>query len=153
MRTKQYICLMLAVAMLTWTAHTAPKNGKGKNNTPKSTLTFDDYSDVRVFHLLLTIFYYEGNFEESFEFARQQGLKPFDVIVRLQNRLAHAPEAFRQVIDELATRGIVPTFTQALASAGVALGLADRCTFEVADAQSYDGCHERQPNNQPFLGF
>lgn len=35
------------------------------------TFSFEEYLEVRVFHLLLTIFYYESNFEEAFELARQ----------------------------------------------------------------------------------
>src|SRR5262249_18456100 len=49
--------------------------------------SFEEYLEVRVFHLLLTIFYYEGNFEEIFEFARQQGLSAFDLITRMQAML------------------------------------------------------------------
>lgn len=62
--------------------------------------SFDDYLDTRVFHLLLTIFYYEGNFEEAFQFAAQHGCTPYDLIVRLQNMHAQAPAGFRQVIDD-----------------------------------------------------
>ena len=40
--------------------------------------SFQDYLDTRVFHLLLTIFYYEGNYEEAFEYARQHGVKPLE---------------------------------------------------------------------------
>jgi hypothetical protein len=64
------------------------------------TFSFEDYLEARVFHLLLTIYYYEGNFEEAFEFARQEGIKPFDLIVRLQGMLDQAPIAFKQVIDD-----------------------------------------------------
>jgi radical SAM superfamily enzyme YgiQ (UPF0313 family) len=63
-----------------------------------ATFSFADYLDTRVFHLLLTIFYYEGNFEEAFELARQNGLKPFDLIVRLQALLPQAPRAFQELI-------------------------------------------------------
>lgn len=62
------------------------------------TLSFEDYVDCRVFHLLLTIFYYEGNFEEAFEFARQQGIEPFDLIRLLQGMLDQAPARFRETI-------------------------------------------------------
>jgi radical SAM superfamily enzyme YgiQ (UPF0313 family) len=62
--------------------------------------SFQDYLDTRVFHLLLTIYYYEGNYEEAFEFARQHGVKPFDLIVRLTEMLDEAPAEFRQVIDD-----------------------------------------------------
>jgi radical SAM superfamily enzyme YgiQ (UPF0313 family) len=64
------------------------------------TFTFDDYLETRVFHLLLTIFYYEGNFEEAFQFARQQGIRPYDLIVRLQSMLADAPQSFKSVIED-----------------------------------------------------
>jgi radical SAM superfamily enzyme YgiQ (UPF0313 family) len=58
----------------------------------------EDYYSTRIFHLLLTIFYYEGNFEEAFQYGRERGVKPFDVIVRMQTLLAEAPAEFRQVI-------------------------------------------------------
>lgn len=64
------------------------------------TFSFDDYLETRVFHLLLTIYYYEGNFEEAFEFARQHGISAFDLIVRLQGMIESAPARFRQLIDE-----------------------------------------------------
>ena len=60
--------------------------------------SFQDYMDIRVFHLLLTIFYYEGNFEEAFEFPREQKLKPFDLVCQLQSMLDQAPAGFRQLI-------------------------------------------------------
>lgn len=63
------------------------------------TFPFEDYLEARVFHLLLTIFYYEGNFEEAFQYARQGGVKPYDVIVLMQQMLDQAPGEFRQVID------------------------------------------------------
>lgn len=62
--------------------------------------SFQDYLDVRVFHLLLTIFYYEGNFEEAFEFGRQFGIEPFDLVVTLQERLDEAPSAFRKTVND-----------------------------------------------------
>jgi radical SAM superfamily enzyme YgiQ (UPF0313 family) len=62
------------------------------------TFSFEDYLDVRVFHLLLTIFYYEGNFEEAFAFARQQGIGAYDLITRLQEMLTQAPKKFRELI-------------------------------------------------------
>ncbi len=65
-----------------------------------STFSFDDYLETRVFHLLLTIYYYEGNFEETFEFARQEGIKAYDLIVRLQAMLDQAPPGFKKVIDD-----------------------------------------------------
>ncbi len=64
------------------------------------TFNFQDYLETRVFHLLLTIFYYEGNFEEAFEFARQEGVTPFDLIVRMQSMLDRAPEAFQALIKD-----------------------------------------------------
>jgi radical SAM superfamily enzyme YgiQ (UPF0313 family) len=64
------------------------------------TFSFEDYLDVRVFHLLLTIFYYESNFEEAFEFAHQQGVSAFDLVTRMQSMLNQAPAAFRKVIDD-----------------------------------------------------
>jgi radical SAM superfamily enzyme YgiQ (UPF0313 family) len=62
------------------------------------TFSFEDYLDARVFHLLLTIFYYEGNFEEAFACARQSGVRPFDLIVRLQELLPQAPAKFQNLI-------------------------------------------------------
>jgi radical SAM superfamily enzyme YgiQ (UPF0313 family) len=62
------------------------------------TFSFQDYLEARVFHLLLTIFYYEGNLEEAFEFARQEGVKAFDLVVRLQSMLYQAPSSFKQLI-------------------------------------------------------
>lgn len=64
------------------------------------TFSFDDYIDSRVFHLLLTIFYYEGNVEEAFELAKERGVKPFDVIVRMQSMLDQAPAEFQKVIHD-----------------------------------------------------
>jgi radical SAM superfamily enzyme YgiQ (UPF0313 family) len=62
--------------------------------------SFQDYLDTRVFHLLMTIFYYEGNFDEAFAFADQHGVEPFDLLVRMQAMLDEAPAAFRAVIDD-----------------------------------------------------
>ena len=64
------------------------------------TISFQEYLDIRVFHLLLTIFYYEGNFEEAFEFGRQQGVEPFDMIVHLQKILDRAPEPFLATMND-----------------------------------------------------
>lgn len=64
------------------------------------TFSFDDYLDTRIFHLLLTIFYYEGNFEEAFELARQSGVSGFDLVVHLQSMLDKAPPRFRRLIDD-----------------------------------------------------
>ena len=63
-------------------------------------MSFEDYLKVRVFHLLLSTFYYEGNIEEAFAFAKERGVKPFDIIVRLQQMLDRAPAGFRKVIDD-----------------------------------------------------
>lgn len=62
------------------------------------TFSFQEYLEARVFHLLLTIFYYEGNYEEFFEFALQQGIKPFDLIAKMPAMLDRAPDAFQDVI-------------------------------------------------------
>jgi radical SAM superfamily enzyme YgiQ (UPF0313 family) len=62
--------------------------------------SFDDYLETRIFHLLLTIYYYEGNYEEAFEFARAGGVKPFDLIVRMQRMLDEAPPEFRRILDD-----------------------------------------------------
>jgi len=64
------------------------------------TLPFSDYLECRVFHLLLTVFFYEGNFEEAFEFVARRGIEPFDQIRKLQDLLDEAPQAFRDMIDE-----------------------------------------------------
>jgi radical SAM superfamily enzyme YgiQ (UPF0313 family) len=64
------------------------------------TFSFDDYLEARIFHLLLTIFYYEGNFEEAFAFARQEGINAFDLIVQMQSRLEQAPEGFKTLISD-----------------------------------------------------
>lgn len=64
------------------------------------TFSFEQYLEARVFHLLLTIFYYEGNFEEPFEYARQEGIKAYDVMVRMQQMLDQAPPKFRAMIDD-----------------------------------------------------
>lgn len=62
-------------------------------------ISFEEYLEIRVFHLLLTIFHYEGNFEEAFQFAREHGVEAFDVVMALQDALDRAPGAFREVID------------------------------------------------------
>lgn len=68
--------------------------------TSTPTLSFADYLEIRVFHLLLTIFYYEGNVDESFAYVQQQGIQPFDLIAHLQKVLDRAPGPFRRVIDD-----------------------------------------------------
>jgi radical SAM superfamily enzyme YgiQ (UPF0313 family) len=67
-------------------------------STPE--FSFEEYLQVRVFHLLLTIFYYESNFEEAFELAREHGVKAFDLVVKMQSMLDQAPAAFRKVIED-----------------------------------------------------
>jgi hypothetical protein len=62
--------------------------------------SFQDYLDTRVFHMLLTIFFYEGCVEEAFELAQMLGVKPFQVVVKMQEMLATAPAAFRTVMVE-----------------------------------------------------
>ena len=62
--------------------------------------TFDDYIDTRVFHLLLTIYYYEDNFEEAFKLAREFGIRPFELVKRMQEMLKEAPAAFQTAIGE-----------------------------------------------------
>jgi radical SAM superfamily enzyme YgiQ (UPF0313 family) len=63
------------------------------------TFTFEEYIESRIFHLLLTIFYYEGNYEEFFEFAQQEGVRAFDLIAKMAETLDRAPKAFQEVID------------------------------------------------------
>ncbi|MBI1252012.1 MAG: hypothetical protein GC189_11120 [Alphaproteobacteria bacterium] len=65
-----------------------------------SDFAFQDYLDTRVFHLLLTIYFYEGNFEEAFKFAREIGIRPFEVIKRMQDMLPTAPQALRDSIQD-----------------------------------------------------
>ena len=74
------------------------------------TISFEEYLEIRVFHLLLTIFYYEGNFEEAFELARQAGLKPFDVILQMQSMLAEAPPTFRDLIEDFRVESVEELF-------------------------------------------
>ena len=64
------------------------------------TFSYAEYFETRVFHLLLTIYYYEGNFEEAFEFAHEHGIKAFDLVVELQKMLDSAPKPLRDVIDQ-----------------------------------------------------
>ncbi|MCC7011842.1 MAG: radical SAM protein [Planctomycetes bacterium] len=80
--------------------------------------SFADYLEMRVFHLLLTIFHYEGNYDEPFAFARQHGVKPFELVVHMQKVLARAPAAFRKVIDDFVAESqqeIFPTREACLA--------------------------------------
>lgn len=62
--------------------------------------SFQDYLETRVFHLLLTVYYYEGNYEEAFAIAKQYGLRPYDLVAHLQRQLDEAPAEFRRVIDD-----------------------------------------------------
>ena len=64
------------------------------------TMSFQDYLSLRTFHLLLTTYYYEGNYQEGFEFARSVGLEPFDLVVRMQEMLGQAPGEFRKVVED-----------------------------------------------------
>ncbi len=72
--------------------------------------SFQDYLDTRVFHLLLTIFHYEGNYEEAFALAAEHGVKPFDLVVRLQKMLSEAPAEFRKVIDDFLAESLEEIF-------------------------------------------
>jgi radical SAM superfamily enzyme YgiQ (UPF0313 family) len=62
------------------------------------TFSFEEYLASRVFHLLLTIFYYEGNYEEFFELAQSQGVKAFDIVSKMAETIDSAPDAFQEVI-------------------------------------------------------
>lgn len=60
--------------------------------------SFQDYLDTRVFHLLLTTYYYEKNFEEVFQFARDYGVRPYLVIKRMQECLNTAPQSVQDYV-------------------------------------------------------
>ena len=62
--------------------------------------SFQDYLDTRTFHLLLTIFYYEDNFKELFELARNSGVRPFQLVKYMFDNLDRAPVEMRQMITE-----------------------------------------------------
>lgn len=62
--------------------------------------SFADYLETRVFHLLLTIFHYEGNYDEPFQYALQGGVKPYVLVRHMQTLLERAPAAFKRVIDD-----------------------------------------------------
>lgn len=64
------------------------------------TLSFEDYLECRVFHLLLTIYYYEGNYEEFFAYARSLNIEPFDLVRYMQSRLDQAPAPFAAMIND-----------------------------------------------------
>ena len=51
-----------------------------------------------MFHLLLTIFYYEDNFEEAFRLARAHGIRPFHVVKHMQEILDQAPDALSKAV-------------------------------------------------------
>ncbi len=64
------------------------------------TFSFEEYLEARIFHLLLTIFYYEANYEEFFELGEQFGIRPFDLVARMAHTVVDAPDAFQRVIEE-----------------------------------------------------
>ncbi len=63
------------------------------------TFSYQEYLECRVFHLLLTIYFYEGNFEEAFQFAREEGITPFELISQMQQTLQEAPQGFTDMVD------------------------------------------------------
>jgi radical SAM superfamily enzyme YgiQ (UPF0313 family) len=63
-----------------------------------ASFSFQDYLDVRAFHLLLTIYYYENNFREAFEFARAKGFRPFEVVAHMKENLHRAPARLQEII-------------------------------------------------------
>ena len=74
------------------------------------TISFEEYLEIRVFHLLLTIFHYEGNFQEAFALGRQHGVDPFDLILRLQAMLDEAPPAFQELIRDFRSESVEELF-------------------------------------------
>ncbi len=48
----------------------------------------------------MTIFYYEGNFDEAFQLAKSWGISAFDLVRAAQARLEQAPADFKAVTDE-----------------------------------------------------
>lgn len=72
--------------------------------------SFEEYLEARTFHLLLTIFYYEGNYEEFFQLAEQFGVKPFDLVARMANSIEQAPPEFQRVIADFVQEGIDELF-------------------------------------------
>lgn len=62
--------------------------------------SYEDYLYVRVFHLLLTIYFYEGNFDEPFAWAKLHGLKEYDLVRGLKDSLDQAPAGLRKVLDD-----------------------------------------------------
>jgi hypothetical protein len=64
------------------------------------TFSYQEYLECRVFHLLLTIYFYEGNFEEAFQFAREEGITPFQLILQMQQTLDLAPQGIAKMIED-----------------------------------------------------
>jgi len=62
-------------------------------------ISYDEYIELRVFHLLLTIFYYEGNLTEAFECARGGGATPFQVMRWMSDNAGQAPTELKEVLD------------------------------------------------------
>jgi radical SAM superfamily enzyme YgiQ (UPF0313 family) len=74
--------------------------------------SYADYLSTRVFHLLLTVFHYEGNFEEPFAYAKACGLKPFDLAVHLSQHWRESPDDLRRTIEQFledSERELFPT--------------------------------------------
>ena len=72
--------------------------------------SFQDYLDTRVFHLLLTIYYYEDNFGEVFKLARIAGVRPFVLVRHMLENLERAPAAFRQMVEDYLTENQAELF-------------------------------------------
>lgn len=60
--------------------------------------SFEEYLEFRIFHLILTVYHHQGAFEEAFHLAREQGLRPFQILRHMQQTLDKAPAPFRQTI-------------------------------------------------------
>jgi hypothetical protein len=73
--------------------------------------SYQDYLETRVFHLLLTIFHYEGNFEEPIAYAKSWGLKPYDLAVYLAEHWREAPAPLRSMIEEFLEASEAELFT------------------------------------------
>src|SRR5690349_7045607 len=73
--------------------------------------SYADYLETRVFHLLLTVFHYEGNFEEPFAYAKSCGLKPFDLAVFMAAHWREAPAPLRKTIEEFLVASEEELFT------------------------------------------
>ena len=63
-------------------------------------LAFEEYLDLRSFQLLLTIYYFEKNFEEVFRLAEEFGVKPFDLIQTMSQMTRKAPPSLKTVFDK-----------------------------------------------------